>query len=157
LPRRLLKKQGVAPKRIITDRLRSYGAAEREIMSTVEHRSHKGLDNRAENSHLWLRKRERTMQGSRSDPRSSAFHLDLHGAPKSLRHPTQRTLRSRHSHSSHPRNGTLESRNRRCCLISDCCGIGQSSLDKLTNPPTQLTSAAKPSARRLAKSPVSIL
>jgi putative transposase len=66
LPVRLLKKQGIKPKRVITDKLRSYGAAKREVMPGVEHRSHKGLNNRAENSHLPLRKRERVMQGLRS-------------------------------------------------------------------------------------------
>lgn len=59
---RLLKKQGARPKRIITDKLKSYGAARRQLMACVEHRSHKGLKNRAENSHLPLRKRERVMQ-----------------------------------------------------------------------------------------------
>lgn len=63
---RLLKKQGMPPKRIVGDKLRSYGAARRNIIPTVEHRSHKGLNNRAENSHLPLRKRERIMQGFRS-------------------------------------------------------------------------------------------
>jgi len=63
---RLLKKQGTAPKRMITDKLRSYGAARRQVMPNVEHRSHKGLNNRAENSHVPLRKRERTMQSFRS-------------------------------------------------------------------------------------------
>lgn len=63
---RLLKKQGLAPKRIITDKLRSYGAAKRDVTPTVEHRSDKGLNNRAENSHLPFRKRERMMQGFRS-------------------------------------------------------------------------------------------
>ena len=63
---RLLKKQGLAPKRIITDKLRSYGAARHQVMPAVEHRSHKGLNNRAENSHLPFRKRERTRQGFRS-------------------------------------------------------------------------------------------
>lgn len=63
---RLLKKQGLAPKRMITDKLRSYGAARRQLMPNVEHRSHKGLNNRAENSHLPFRKRERTRQGFRS-------------------------------------------------------------------------------------------
>ncbi|MHC2483174.1 putative transposase [Rhizobium leguminosarum] len=59
---RLLKKQGLTPKRIITDKLRSYSAAKRDVMPAVEHRSHKGLNNRAENSHVPLRKRERVMQ-----------------------------------------------------------------------------------------------
>ncbi|MBO1908152.1 IS6 family transposase [Microvirga sp. 3-52] len=63
---RLMRKQGMAPKRIVTDKLPSYGAAIRQVMPTVGHRSHKGLDNRAENSHLPLRKRERVMQGFRS-------------------------------------------------------------------------------------------
>jgi putative transposase len=63
---RLMKKQGMAPRRIITDKLPSYGAARRQVMPRVEHRSHKGLNNRAENSHLPLRKQERMMQGFRS-------------------------------------------------------------------------------------------
>ncbi|TBC02066.1 IS6 family transposase [Rhizobium ruizarguesonis] len=63
---RLLKKQGLSPKRIITEKLRSYGAPKRDVMPAVEHRSHKGLNNRAENSHVPLRKRERMMQGFRS-------------------------------------------------------------------------------------------
>jgi putative transposase len=63
---RLLRKQGCAPKRMITDKLGSYGAARRKMMPNVEHRQHKGLNNRAENSHVPIRKRERAMQGFRS-------------------------------------------------------------------------------------------
>jgi putative transposase len=66
LLKRLLKKQGCPPRRMNTDKLGSYAAARRQIMPAAEHRSHKGLDNRAENSHLSLRKRERVMQGFRS-------------------------------------------------------------------------------------------
>ncbi len=66
LPVRVLKKQGLSPKRIVSDELRSHGAARRDVMPGVEHRSHKGLNNRAENSHVPLRKRERMMQGFRS-------------------------------------------------------------------------------------------
>jgi putative transposase len=44
---RLLKKQGLAPRRMITDKLCSYGAAKRQVMPDVEHRSHKSLNNRA--------------------------------------------------------------------------------------------------------------
>ncbi len=51
---------------MITDKLGSYVAARRQIMPRTEHRSHRGLNNRAENSHLPLRRRERTMQGFRS-------------------------------------------------------------------------------------------
>lgn len=63
---RLLKKQGLPPKRMITDKLGSYGAAKRQVMPNVEHRSHKSLNNRAENSHLPFRKRQQTRQGFRS-------------------------------------------------------------------------------------------
>jgi putative transposase len=66
LLRRLLKKQVCPPRRMITDKLASYAAAHRQIMPRTEHRSHKGLNNRAENSHLPLRRRERVMQGFRS-------------------------------------------------------------------------------------------
>ncbi len=63
---RLLRKQGLAPQRIITDKLRSYGAARRNVMPGVEHRSHKGLNYRAENSQVPLRKRERIVPGFRT-------------------------------------------------------------------------------------------
>jgi putative transposase len=51
---RLMKKQSMAPKRIITDKLSSYGAAKQLVMPRVEHRSHRSLNNRAKNSHLPL-------------------------------------------------------------------------------------------------------
>ena len=63
---KLMKRWGFVPKRIITDKLRSYGAAKREVAPGIDHWSHKGLNNRAENSHLPFRKRERAMQGFRS-------------------------------------------------------------------------------------------
>ncbi|WP_436942865.1 IS6 family transposase [Streptomyces sp. SudanB66_2053] len=64
--RRLLKKTRTVPRVIITDKLRSYGAAHREVMPSVEHRSYKGLNNRAENSHQPTRQRERAMKNFRS-------------------------------------------------------------------------------------------
>jgi putative transposase len=64
-------KQGGRPKRVVTNKLSSYPAAKRTVMANVEHRSHKGLNNRAENSHVRLRKREQAMQGFRSGPGSS--------------------------------------------------------------------------------------
>jgi len=80
---RLLKKQGIAPKRMITDKLRSYGAARRQVMPTVEHWSHKGLNNRAENSHVPLRKREWSMQGFRS-PGSLQLFISIFSAVRNL-------------------------------------------------------------------------
>ncbi|MFJ1673106.1 IS6 family transposase [Streptomyces bottropensis] len=64
--RRLMKKTGAALRVIVTDKLRSYGAAHREVMPSVEHRQSKYLNNRAENSHQPTRQRERAMKGFRS-------------------------------------------------------------------------------------------
>ncbi|MZE51838.1 DDE-type integrase/transposase/recombinase, partial [Streptomyces sp. SID5770] len=58
---------------IVTDKLRSYGAAHREVMPSVEHCSHKGLNNRAENSHQPTRQRERAMKGFRSTGAAQRF------------------------------------------------------------------------------------
>jgi putative transposase len=62
----LMKRYGFAPKRIITDKLRSYSAAKADVAPGLDHWSHNGLNNRAENSHLPFRERERTMEGHRS-------------------------------------------------------------------------------------------
>src|SRR5687768_13750468 len=51
LLRKLLKKQMRPPRVMVTDKLASYPAAKQELMPGVEHRRHKGLNNRAENSH----------------------------------------------------------------------------------------------------------
>ncbi len=66
LMRKLLKSQGRAPRVMITDKLRSYNAAKRKTMPGVEHRSHKGLNNQAENSHQPVRRRERVMKRFKS-------------------------------------------------------------------------------------------
>ncbi len=60
--RKLLKGLQYVPRVIITDKLRSYGAAKREILPGVEHRQHKRLNNRAENSHQPTRLREKKMR-----------------------------------------------------------------------------------------------
>ncbi|MZE56055.1 IS6 family transposase [Streptomyces sp. SID5770] len=64
--RKLMKKTRSVPRVIVTDKLRSYAAAHRQVMPSVEHRSHKGLNNRAENSHQPTRQRERAMKGFRT-------------------------------------------------------------------------------------------
>ncbi|MFI9583884.1 IS6 family transposase [Streptomyces sp. NPDC052236] len=64
--RSLMKKTCSVPRVVVTDKLRSYGAAHREVMPSVEHRAHKGLNNRAENSNQPTRQRERAMKGFRS-------------------------------------------------------------------------------------------
>jgi putative transposase len=64
--RRLMKRTHTVPRVIVTDKLRSYSAAHREVMPCVEHRQSKYLNNRAENSHQPTRQRERAMKGFRS-------------------------------------------------------------------------------------------
>ena len=78
---KLTKQWGFVPKRIITDKLRSYGAAKREIAPGLDHWSHKELNNRAENSHLPFRKRERVMQGFRSPGGLQRF-VSMHSATR---------------------------------------------------------------------------
>ena len=61
------------PRVIITDKLKSYGAAKAEVMPGVEHRRHKGLNNRAENSHQPTRVRERVMRRFKSAGHAQRF------------------------------------------------------------------------------------
>ncbi|MDQ3687292.1 MAG: IS6 family transposase [Acidobacteriota bacterium] len=64
--RKLLKGLQYVPRVIITDKLKSYSAAKAEVMPGVEHRQHKGLNNRAENSHQPTRVREKVMRRFKS-------------------------------------------------------------------------------------------
>src|SRR3954467_7156574 len=85
LLRKLLKRQCRAPRVMITDKLASYGAAKREIMPGIEHRQHKGLNNRAENSHQPTRRRERQMKRFKS-PRQAQRFLSAHDQINNLFH-----------------------------------------------------------------------
>ena len=63
---KLLKAAITPPRVMITDKLRSYGAARAKMGLRVDHRQHKGLNNRAENSHQPTRRRERIMKRFKS-------------------------------------------------------------------------------------------
>jgi putative transposase len=71
--RKLLKGCTYVPRVLITDKLGSYEAAKKEVMPSVEHRKHKRLNNRAENSHQPTRQRERTMRGFKSPGHAQRF------------------------------------------------------------------------------------
>jgi putative transposase len=71
--RKVLKGCQYAPRVIITDKLASYEAAKREVLPSVEHRRHKQLNNRAENSHQPTRQRERTMRCFKSPGQAQRF------------------------------------------------------------------------------------
>ena len=71
--RRLLKRLTSVPRVVITAKLASYGAAMREARPSVEHRRHKGLNTRAENSHQPTRERERRMRRFKSPGHAQRF------------------------------------------------------------------------------------
>ena len=85
LLRKLLKRQCRSPRVMITDKLASYGAAKAEVMPSVEHRRHKGLNNRAENSHQPTRRRERQMKRFKSPGQAQRF-LSTHDQIGNLFH-----------------------------------------------------------------------
>src|SRR5918998_1906419 len=79
--RKLLTRWQTVPRVLVTDKLASYGVARRGLMTGVEHRRSKYLNNRAENSHQPTRQRERAMKNSLhpvarsgSCPRSVGYH-----------------------------------------------------------------------------------
>ncbi len=84
LMRKLLKSQCVTPRVMVTDKLRSY-SAKRQLMPGIEHRSHKGLNNRVENSHLPVRRRERRMMRFKSARQCQRF-VSTHGQIANLFH-----------------------------------------------------------------------
>jgi len=71
--RKLLKGLQYVPRVVITDKLKSYGAAKREILPGVEHRQSRYLNNRCENSHRPTRQREYHMQGFKSPSHAQRF------------------------------------------------------------------------------------
>jgi putative transposase len=71
--RHLLRNVGAVPRVVVTDKLRSYRTALAELLPQVEHRQHKGLNNRAENSHQPTRRRERGLQRFKSPQHAQAF------------------------------------------------------------------------------------
>ena len=76
--KKLLKGLHYVPRVIVTDKLRSYGAAKRQILPGVEHRQSRYLNNQAEVSHQPTRRRERQMQRFKS-PRHAQRFLFSHG------------------------------------------------------------------------------
>jgi transposase-like protein len=80
LMRKLLKKQGMAPDEWVTDKNPAYGAALRSLkLARAPHTRRKRANNRAESSHVPVRRRERKLQGFKS-PRSAQRFLSLHAA-----------------------------------------------------------------------------
>ena len=80
LMRKLLKRQGMAPDEWVTDKCPAYGAALRALnLTRAPHTRRKRANNRAESSHVPVRRRERKLQGFKS-PSSAQQFLSLHAA-----------------------------------------------------------------------------
>ena len=76
--RKLLKAQGGEPRRLVTDKLKSYGAGHRTVMPSVLHDTSRYANNRAEVSHQPTRQRERQMRRFKSAAQAQRF-LSVHG------------------------------------------------------------------------------
>ncbi len=73
LLRRLMESRPTKPRVIVTDKLASYVPAIRQVFPQAEHRAHKGLNNRAENSHQPTRQRERARRRFRTPAHTQRF------------------------------------------------------------------------------------
>ena len=93
--RTLLKGQGRPPRRLVTDKLRSYAAAHRTVMPSVEHGTRQYANNRAETSHQPTRQRERQMRGFTSVAHAQRF-LVVHGIVLNLFRVGRHLLRAAH-------------------------------------------------------------
>ena len=95
--RRVLAAAGGAPRVIVTDKLASYVPAAKRALPTTEHRRHKRLNNRAENSHLPVRKRERVLHRFKSADHAQTF-LEPFSAVCNHFRPRRHRLSAHHYH-----------------------------------------------------------
>ena len=93
--RKLLKGHGRAPRRLITDKLRSYSAAHRTVMPSVVHSTQQYENNRAEVSHQPTRQRESQMRRFKSVEHAQRF-LSVHGPVQNLFRVGRHLLRAAH-------------------------------------------------------------
>jgi putative transposase len=86
-----MKKQGFVPRVMVTDKFKSYEAAKKQVLPSVEHRQHKGLNNQAENLYQPTRVRERRMRRCKSPGQAQHF-LSIFEPIRGHFHPKQHEL-----------------------------------------------------------------
>ena len=121
--KRLLKGLQYVPRVLVTDKLRSYGVAQRQLLPGVEHRQSRYLNNRAENSHRPTRRRERQMQRFKASEEAQDF-LSAHSFIYGHFRPRRRRLSEPPIARSAPRHSISGSR----ILVPD----GQHDVPKVT-------------------------
>lgn len=93
--KRLLRSHGSEPRKIVTDKLRSYPVAHRELMPDTIHSTKQYEDNRAEQSHEATRVRERGMRKFKSVKQAQRF-LGAHAAVSNLFNLGRHLVRAQH-------------------------------------------------------------
>jgi len=93
--KRLLRSHGSEPRKIVTDKLRSYGVAHRELIPETIHSTKQYENNRAEQSHEATRVRERGMRRFKS-PRQAQRFLGPHAAVSNLFNLGRHLVRAQH-------------------------------------------------------------
>tara|TARA_R110002049_G_scaffold293970_4_gene479859 strand:+ start:239 stop:952 length:714 start_codon:yes stop_codon:yes gene_type:complete len=79
------------PRVVVTDKLRSYGAALKSLAPGIEHSNHKGINNRSEGSHRPTRRREKIM-GRFKSPKQAQQFLSVHDQVQTIFRPRRHTL-----------------------------------------------------------------
>ena len=93
--KRLLRRHGEEPRQIVTDKLRSYGVAQRELIPDTIHNTSQYANNRAELSHQPTRVRERGMRRFKSTAQAQRF-LKVHAAVYNLFNLGRHLVRAAH-------------------------------------------------------------
>jgi putative transposase len=93
--KRLLRSHGGEPRKIVTDKLRSYPVAHREVMPETIHSTKQYANNRAELSHEATRVRERGMRKFKSKGQAQRF-VTTHAAVQNLFNLGRHLVRAQH-------------------------------------------------------------
>ena len=137
LMRKLLKKQGITPAAVVTDKLRSYGSALRELGVARRQETGRWKNNRAENSHQPLRQRERRMK--RFTWIGTALPFNPRRRIQRVQHPTPSDLTPNPARVSRSGNANVAPSNSRSVNI---CGLGHSACDFSINVTVPLPTAS---------------